>query len=114
LQNIFINAVTSWENLRIEYPIWLEKQKRQEAETASRTDQELAEAERKAKIQEAMDAIPKVCKCGKPLDETLSCFDCKVSYMFDEASLKYLPRPMGEFVIKYALKKRKETKGTGS
>jgi hypothetical protein len=113
-KNLFINAVVSWENLRTEYPLWLENRKKEDVETANKEARERADAESKAKIQRAMEALPKTCTCGKPLDEMLFCLDCKLSYEFDETFMEYRSKPMSAFAIEYARKKRKETRGPGS
>jgi hypothetical protein len=113
-RRLFRKLLLDAPNIRLEYPIWLENQKQEAAETALRVAREQEEAEKQAKIQEAMEAEPKFCECGEPLDETLSCLKCKVSYEFDECSLEYRPKPMSAFVIEYALKKRKEKRGPGS
>jgi hypothetical protein len=104
--NLFINAVAAWENLRLEYPSWLENRKREAAERIIREEQKKAEAEKETRIQKAREARPETCGCGKSLDETLSCLDCKVSYEFDENLLKYVPRSMSKFQIEYAMRKK--------
>jgi hypothetical protein len=111
-QNLFNDAVIAWENLRIEYPSWLEKQKRNDAEKIKDGAQKQIMAEKEARIQRAMDSKPQVCEhCGNPLDEMLICADCEIQYHFDDNSLRYHPDPVGRFIKDHYLsrKNKKET-----
>jgi hypothetical protein len=110
-ERLFIDAAINWDDLRLKYPSWLEDRKREAAEKIIQEEQKKERAAKEAKIQKARDVIPKRCECGKPLDETLSCIDCKVTYRFDENLLKYAPVPMSELL--YAMKKRRGTHGPG-
>jgi hypothetical protein len=110
-ENLFIDAVLHWDNLRLIYPSWLEDRKREAAEEILREEQKKERAEKEAKIQKARDAAPKLCECGKPLDETLSCIDCKVTYSFDENLLQYAPAPMSELIC--VMQKKRGAHGPG-
>jgi hypothetical protein len=103
---IFRKLLLDADNLRLEYPQWKNDQEKEAAEKDIRKKREGATSEKKAKIQEARDLIPKLCECGKPLDETLSCLDCKVSYEFDENIPGYYRRKMSDFKFEYAMKRK--------
>ena len=85
LKPIYISAVTSWDDLRQEYPSW-------------RADQE-----KEARIKAANEAYenakknkPKICRCGGTLDGRLVCQSCKGSYFFDNENLQYKYDPLFE------------------
>jgi hypothetical protein len=113
-KNIFISAVISWEDLRIEYPAWLESMKKKAEDSARRAARKIAEDEEQKKIDEAREARPTLCECGEELDGMLSCLKCKITYGFDKDALKYLPKPMTKFAMDYARRKQKENRGPGS
>jgi hypothetical protein len=112
-QSLFNDAVLSWQNLRTEYPLWLENREQKAAEKISREALKKAEAAKNAEIQKAKDAVPKECECGGRLDDMLCCLKCEHIYTFDEDAMKYQRRKMNTFLLNHAKKKHTQKQAAG-
>lgn len=79
-RTLFISAVTTWENLRAEYPAWLaSKQKAQEQDS----------------LEDARRQIPKLCDCGSSdliwkAKNVYVCSSCHGMHEFDPEKRQYI------------------------
>jgi hypothetical protein len=112
-RNLFNNAVASWENLRVEYPLWLKNRKREDVETANKEALKKAAAAKSAEIQKAKDAAPKVCECGGHLDDMLCCLKCEHVYTFDEDTMKYRRHKMNTLLLNHTKQKYAQKQAVG-
>lgn len=79
-RTLFISAVTTWENLRAEYPSWLKAQTKAQEHSA---------------VETARNKKPERCQCGSSAlvwraKNIFVCPDCHGSYEFDEKKLAYV------------------------
>ena len=77
-RTLFISAVTTWENLREEYPSWLQARKKK-AETK--------------KTESAREQIPKICDCGgviQTITGKLVCSQCSGIWEFRASESRYV------------------------
>jgi hypothetical protein len=94
---IYIAAVTSWEDLREEYPAWKERQEK------------LAKkAERERAIKKARENIPKKCQCGGELNENLVYQSCNGRFFFEDEEIAYKFSPPINFDINSEFSKMME------
>jgi hypothetical protein len=78
-QNLFNNAVITWQDLRAEYPIWRQKQEEYDRQEALRIERDRVKRN-----------PPGVCRCGARLDGDLHCPVCRGTYRFDDASWEWV------------------------
>jgi uncharacterized Zn finger protein (UPF0148 family) len=83
LKSLFIDAVLTWDDLRLEYPLWRKEQKQAAIKKKEQKNLETAAANK-----------PTHCpKCGIELielKENLFCSSCGGSFVFEDKSMQYI------------------------